>query len=55
MSNEPNCKSKKDCLKCQIEHKFPHPFCCLYECGLHDFCKNCVNNGKGLIRQSVKR
>ena len=34
------CKSI-DCYTCQKEHDMPLRFCCLYECGEHDFCKKC--------------
>ena len=29
------------CLECQIKHKMPYYFCCLDECGEHEFCRDC--------------
>lgn len=33
--------SEKDCKKCALEHEFPYDFCCLPECGEHEFCRGC--------------
>jgi len=40
------------CAKCQKDHKMPYNFCCLPECGEHEFCRNCeirkgINNNDG--------
>jgi hypothetical protein len=29
------------CVECHNEHKMPHPYCCLIECGEHGFCGRC--------------
>jgi hypothetical protein len=31
----PNCKD------CEVKYKMPHEYCCLEECGEHEFCKDC--------------
>ena len=31
------------CLECQIKHEMPYYFCCLDECGEHEFCKGCTS------------
>lgn len=30
-----------DCKKCVVAYHMPYHFCCLYECGEHEFCRNC--------------
>ena len=34
-------KCKYDCTTCTVVHRMPYHFCCLYECGEHEFCRNC--------------
>jgi len=48
-----NCEKEYmgNCRICADEHKFPHRFCCLYECNEHQFCDGCK---KG-INQSDKQ
>ena len=29
------------CKSCQKQYQMPHIYCCLEECGEHEFCKNC--------------
>jgi hypothetical protein len=29
------------CNKCQKEYSMPYIYCCLTECGEHEFCQNC--------------
>lgn len=41
MSTEEKCNQEKACVNCQITYKMPFKHCCLYECGEHEFCKNC--------------
>lgn len=30
-----------DCKNCSKKYQFPFSFCCLVECGEHEFCKGC--------------
>jgi len=30
------------CMLCQEKYKMPSKFCCLTECGEHEFCRNCT-------------
>ena len=30
-----------DCIACQAEKQMPHDYCCLMECGQHEFCRGC--------------
>ena len=32
-----------DCDICKEKYRMPHDFCCLYECGEHEFCRNCTH------------
>lgn len=32
---------EKGCLDCQQKYQMPHSYCCLDECGEHEFCRNC--------------
>lgn len=36
------------CQGCALINKFPFQFCCLYECGEHEFCRGCsrINKSK---------
>lgn len=43
-TNGYNCKNTKDCNQCQTEYNMPHSYCCLDECGEHEFCRGC-NHG----------
>lgn len=43
-TNGYNCKNTKDCNQCQTEYNMPHYYCCLDECGKHEFCRGC-NHG----------
>jgi hypothetical protein len=38
-NNIPNCSA------CQAENEMPYKYCCLSECGEHEFCRGC---GKGI-------
>lgn len=29
------------CSDCAEAHEFPYSYCCLYECGEHEFCRGC--------------
>lgn len=29
------------CKSCQKQYEMPYEFCCLDECGEHEFCRNC--------------
>lgn len=29
------------CISCQEQYQMPYKYCCLDECGQHEFCKNC--------------
>lgn len=31
----------KLCKECATENKFPYIYCCLLECGEHEFCRGC--------------
>lgn len=39
-----------DCDICKEKYCMPHDFCCLHECGEHEFCRNCNH---GLYQQEV--
>lgn len=42
MENEVwTCIDDFKCKKCQAYHDFPYDYCCLYECGEHEFCRGC--------------
>ena len=30
-----------NCNECHKKFDFPHNYCCLIECGEHEFCRNC--------------
>lgn len=30
-----------DCETCSKDNRFPFDYCCLFECGEHEFCRNC--------------
>lgn len=32
-----------DCDICKEKYRMPHDFCCLHECGEHEFCRNCTH------------
>ena len=34
----------KTCAECQKEFNMPEAYCCLDECGEHEFCRSC-NHG----------
>lgn len=34
-------KETINCHECEAKYKIPHEFCCLYECGEHEFCGGC--------------
>ena len=40
-----------DCEKCSKNNQFPFVFCCLIECGEHEFCKGC---DKGIYLKGEK-
>jgi hypothetical protein len=42
------------CVECHNEHKMPHPYCCLNECGEHGFCGSQCTKGIYLERQVEK-
>lgn len=31
------------CEECAKENDFKYPYCCLRECGEHEFCRGCNN------------
>lgn len=33
--------SRADCIVCQAEKQMPNDYCCLIECGEHEFCRGC--------------
>ena len=40
------------CLQCQADNNMPNGYCCLFECGEHEFCRGChegiyLKNSKG--------
>lgn len=37
------------CTACQFSNRMPFWYCCLEECGNHDFCKDC---DKGIYLRS---
>jgi len=37
-----DCTHFIPCKKCQIEYEMPHNYCCLTECGQHEFCRSCT-------------
>lgn len=43
MTHYKRCDKKEDvdCNKCHIENNFPELYCCLDECGQHEFCRGC--------------
>lgn len=42
MNREKECEfGLFDCYECQKEFDMKHYYCCLYECGEHEFCRNC--------------
>lgn len=36
------------CKECSERYKMPYEQCCLYECGEHEFCRNC---SKGIYKE----
>lgn len=42
--NESNLDLKISCKDCQLKNKMPFKFCCLIECGEHEFCRACLEN-----------
>ena len=34
------------CCECHQKYDFSHPYCCLDECGEHEFCKPCRNKNR---------
>jgi hypothetical protein len=34
-------KESYDCEKCHKQYETPHRYCCLNECGEHEFCRSC--------------
>lgn len=46
-----NCEAYKNCKECADVNLFPYKFCCIKECGEHEFCRGCnkgiyLNGGK---------
>ena len=44
----------EECKDCQINYKMPFVFCCLYECGEHEFCRNCKKDTVKLAVCSIQ-
>lgn len=46
-----------DCCKCARQFGFPYSYCCLEECGEHEFCRNCEvrNNITTNIKEDNKK
>lgn len=40
-----------DCKKCSEKYQMPFRFCCLIECGEHEFCRGC---DKGIYLKGEK-
>lgn len=38
------CSTERNCNICREKYDFPYSYCCLYECGLHKFCRKCTKN-----------
>lgn len=36
------------CVECHNQYEMPHPYCCLNECGEHQFCGNYNKCNKGI-------
>lgn len=34
------------CVGCSIKNNFPYEYCCLLECGKHEYCLDCENLNK---------
>lgn len=34
------CENIKDCEQCEKEF-LKYSYCCLFECGEHEYCRNC--------------
>lgn len=34
------------CVGCSIKNNFPYEYCCLHECGKHEYCLDCENLNK---------
>lgn len=47
MSYHEQTELVNECEQCHKENKMHYYFCCLFECGEHEFCRGCHNNGKG--------
>lgn len=43
-TNGKNCQKTNNCKECAKLFKMPHVYCCLDECGEHEFCRGC-NHG----------
>lgn len=43
-TNGKNCQGVKDCKECGVVYNMPYVYCCLDECGEHEFCRRC-NHG----------
>lgn len=42
METEYGCSTDSfGCKECQAEHDMPYDYCCLLECGQHEWCKYC--------------
>ena len=39
------------CRECIERYDMPYPYCCLDECGEHEFCGDC---GNGVYKQNLK-
>lgn len=37
------------CRECSKRYDMPYPYCCLDECGEHEFCRDCAN---GVYKQN---
>ena len=53
MANCPYRKpSRHICISCQKQYEMPYKFCCLEECGEHEFCRGC---NKGIYQKKENK
>ena len=38
------------CTACHLENKMPYPYCCLLECGEHEFCRTCARYCSNILK-----
>lgn len=39
------CQQLSSCLECKTKFNMPDGYCCLMECGEHEWCKYCEDKG----------